>query len=304
MKNIFIGILLLIPTFAEAQLSGTVDYKPLGISFTIPQGWIGTENEFGLILGHNTKAGFVLLMANEAGSMADIKAAANENLDEGNGTLLRPKGQIENISNNCIGRTYEGTMEWQAVNSYVAGLYNPHGMSVTIIALTSTAMYDDSYKKLALQIANSVNFYRAEVPQAVLDWRQKLPGRKLTAMDSSTSSSSSTVYDAEGNATTYNEGTYQSSKTSFSLCSSGYFYYYSSNSASFDTASASSMAQGSSNGDGKWQVISDAWGQALLVLRFNDGKVWEYKLSSEDGKTYLNGNRYYKTSGDMGPDCN
>lgn len=304
MKNLIFLAFLLLSFNGHAQLTGKIDYKPIGISFTIPAGWQGAESEYGLLLGHHTKPGMVLMLPNEASSMEDIRQAANENLNEGNGTFFSPSGSIDYISDNMIGRHFEGTMEWEAAKAYVVGAYNSKGASVTIMAVTTKALFDQSYRALATEIAKSIQFADAVVPQAVKEWQIKLVGRKLTAMDSSSSESSSTVYDADGNATTYNEGSYQSSKTSFGLCPSGYFYYYSSNSASFDTAAASGMAQGKSKGDGQWKVISDAWGNALLVLTFKNGNVSEYKLTSKDDKTYLNGNRYFKTSGEYGPDCN
>lgn len=51
---------------------------------------------------------------------------------------------------------------------------------------------------------------------------------------------------------------------------------------------------GYSGGNGAWEIA--ARGQkAVLRLKFHDGRLFEYLLSYEDRKTYLDDKRYFRT---------
>ena len=99
-------------------------------------------------------------------------------------------------------------------------------------------------------------------------------------------------------------GTYQSSKEVVDLCAQGYFTHSSSNSASFDSSSGFGHGQSSGSGDGTWKVISNIDGQAVLQLTFNSGNINELVIKYKDGKTFLDGERFFRTYGDDGPFCN
>ena len=118
------------------------------------------------------------------------------------------------------------------------------------------------------------------------------------------SSSSSSGYDGSYTST--------SDRESIGLCSVGHFTYYSSSSYSVSAGqgSGSQVGSGSSaygqsrgQGDGTWRVPKKS-GKWILQLNFYDGRVFEYEIQlDEDFRFYLDGTRYFKTSGDQGPDC-
>ena len=75
---------------------------------------------------------------------------------------------------------------------------------------------------------------------------------------------------------------------------------------SFDSGGGFGSSHDSGQGAGKWSVIVNGQGQDVLQLSFYNGQVYEYVLSYEDKKTFLNGRRYFRTYGtvaDDGPDC-
>ncbi|NJM15881.1 MAG: hypothetical protein HC896_11400, partial [Bacteroidales bacterium] len=89
------------------------------------------------------------------------------------------------------------------------------------------------------------------------------------------------------------------------LCPDGHFKYYDNSSMSFDTGGVFGHSSGSDIGSGKWHVEQKN-GKSTLVLSFNNGKKFQYMLSLQDGKTYLDHTRYFRTYGTTandGPHC-
>ena len=116
-------------------------------------------------------------------------------------------------------------------------------------------------------------------------------------------SSSSSGYDGSYTAS--------SDKTVIGLCGAGHFTLYSNSSDTVNAGSGSestmgsgstAMMHGTKRGNGSWNVINRD-GNPILILDFYDGSVHEYNIAIEEYKPYLNGTRYFKTSGERGPNC-
>jgi hypothetical protein len=112
-------------------------------------------------------------------------------------------------------------------------------------------------------------------------------------------SSGPTVGDGE-----YATGGGYSNKEVIDLCAAGYFTKNSRSSVSVDTGGAFGNSSGGGAGAGTWKVVANAAGEPVLKLIYHSGESEEYVLSYQDGKTYLNGYRYYRTyDGENAPDC-
>ncbi len=286
-------------TNAVAQTTGEVNFKTLGIKFTIPDGWVGQEVQGGYIIGHNTEPGFALLTLHEYTSVAQLEQQARQGISEQNGTNLKLSGELETIGQKGIGGEYGGTLEGQKVKAYLLGLVNPHGNGVTIMAATTPEQYAEKHKQLALQLANSIRFSKPETLPVVEEWKQVLNNSRLTYMDSYSSNS--------GSFGGYSTGGGYSSEVQIHLCGQGYFKYKSSSSTSIDTGGAFGSSSGGGSGNGIWEVVGNNQGGAVLRLNFHNGEVYEYTLEYKEEKTFLNGNRYFRTYGtsgmDDGPEC-
>ena len=69
----------------------------------------------------------------------------------------------------------------------------------------------------------------------------------------------------------------------------------------------SGYSSGNKNNTGNWKVIARG-DQGTLILNFDDGNIAEYNLTFEGEKTFLNGNRFFRTYKDSNvegtqPDC-
>lgn len=276
------------------QSTGVVEYKHLGIQFTIPNGWVGQEVAGGYLIGSQTEPGFAFITTHEAKTLEEIRSQAEQGIIDENGTNLMLSGTLEKISGNSIGSDFEGTLEGQPVTAYILGMLNTTGYGLLIMAATSPEQYSAFYKQLALQIANSVIFSKPEALPVAEQWKQKFSNARLTYMDSYHSSGPS--YDG------YSTGGGYSSQTQIHLCAQGYFKYKSSSSMSIDTGGAFGSSSDNNSGDGTWEITSNIQGEAVLKLNFHNGETHQYTLAYQDNKTYLNGDRYFVTYGNDSPE--
>ena len=287
-------ILMFISNKMSGQKTGKVDYAQIGISFTIPQGWLGQEREGMFLMGSNTIPGLVILMPQNYGSLEAMKAELKNGYSDQMGTNLMLSGNIENLGNQKIGGTYTGTLEGQQVKAYVIAALNPHGQEVLIMSVTTTQSYSDEQPKVAKSLSNSLQFAKPKTGPIVNEWKQMLSNTRLTYMDSYYSSS----YTSGGISGGY------STEMRFDLCAAGYFNHNGSDNMTVGSDVSSGYSSGSSRGSGSWDIITDAAGNPILQLKFNNGKVWEYNLEMRDKKLHMNGKRYYRTwKGDYAPNC-
>jgi hypothetical protein len=287
----FFTSLLLLSFFpARTQQTGLIEYKSLGISFRIPDGWVGQEANGVFLMGSNTIPGFIMLTTNEANSVEVLKQEAQAGIVEQNGTNLQMLGNsFEPVGQNGIGTEFEGTLEYQAAKAYVIGVVNPHGSGVTIISATLKDKYTSQHRQAALTVANSLQFKKADIGPLADQWKERISGTRLTYMSS---------YNSGGGSGGY------SNESIIDLCPQGYFNYSTNNHMSIDIGSTA-YSNRSGAGAGQWKVIGNHSGQAVLQLNFNSGEVYEYVLSQDGDKTFLNGDRYFRTwTGDNAPNCN
>lgn len=292
-KHFLLWLLICSLQITYAQVSGTIDNKYAGIKFTIPNGWFGQESGDALILGSNTEAGLMILIGHEYDSIEKLKKEADIGLSD-DGMSLARSGDFESFGNNGIGAEFSGYLQGTPAKAFLLSLVNPYGQGLTIMAMTTTEMYSARYRELAADLAKSVKFYKPETPPIVDEWRQALKNTRLTYRYTY----SSNTYDSYG-------GT--SEKEEIHLCAAGYFKYYSNSSMSIDTGGASAFSKGNDAGEGTWEVTGDGAGGAALKLKFHNGEVYTYRLAYEEGKTFLNGKRFFRTGMDdpngYTPDC-
>ena len=303
-RTLFILILLVgFFSLSHAQIQGELNFETLGIKLTLPSGWMGQEYGDGIICGSNTEAGLILLSTHEAKTMDQLRQEAQQTLSEGDGTSISLASTLVQPDKKTLAGEYEGYLEYQAINAYILATLNPYGKGVMIMAATSPEAYSPRYKELVMGIFNSIRFSQPILPPIVKQWQKDLQNSKLTYM----SSYSSFDY-SDPNITT---GGSTSSKEVIDLCSKGYFKYYSSSFTSVtggtSASNATASGYGTNDGNGTWEVIANAVGQPVLELHFYSGEVYTYVISSEDSKTFLNGERYYYTDmtspDEYKPDC-
>jgi hypothetical protein len=291
--TLFLSLLLSISTFA--QLTGEVNYEEVGISFTIPPGWQGQEGDGVILLGSNTLPGIVVLTTHNYG-IIELKTEARKGYSEGYGTRLSLSGELEDLSETAVGGVFTGTLEGQGAKAYLVGIANPYeGPGITIMAATLTNMYSQQHEDIAKKVFRSVTFKKVDKSSELAEWKTFLSGVRLTYMDSYSSSS----YTDGGVGGGY------STEIKIDLCSEGYFNYNNDSDMTVSGSGVSGYSTSDDRGSGKWEIKVGANGQPALVLNFRNNEVYSYSLTYEDEKTFLNGNRYFRTTeGEYAPNCN
>lgn len=258
-----------------------------GIRLQAPDGWIGQAMEGGFLFGSHTIPGLMIVMPHDLTSLDAMRAEAQQGIVENDGTRLQLAGSLQPFGERGLRGEYQGTIQGQPARVHAIGLLSPHGGGATILAATEAGQYTDAYAGYAEALARSIAFTAPQTPPVADQWQQKLNGMRLTYLSSYYSGSA--------------DGSYvgSSSEATIDLCPAGYFHYGSSNSLSVDGGfgsgyNATGSSSGSDRGQGQWEVVYRG-GQSMLLLRFHDGRTHEYTLTEEDGKTFLNGERYYRT---------
>ena len=298
MKSTLI-LLLFLPFYTIAQDSGMKEFPNLGLSFTIPQGWVGQENEAGYIIGSYNDPGIILMTTHQMTGLDQLRAEAQQGVHDNQGTALSLDGTISNFSNNGLQAQYQGTVGFQPAKAFAVGLINPHGNGISIISMTTSEQFTQKHKDLAVQIAKSVAFKKVAIVESKSEWGQLLQNARLTYMNS--------YYSGGGSYGGYSTGGGYSDKEVIDLCAQGYFNHSSHSSMAFDSGGGFGSSFDQNAGAGKWKVIVNSQGQDVLQLNFYSGEVYEYVLSLQDKKTYLDDRRFFRTYGtvtDDGPNCN
>ncbi len=287
-----IVLLLLAQCFASAHSAqtGRINYPYLGIQFTIPQDWQGAQNDDIFLMGSNREPGLLGIMLNEAKSPNELKKEADKGIIDESTQLMR-SGEFIQIGPQGLGAEFEGYVDGQKAKAFLVGLINPYGQSITIAALTSVELYSQRYQSLAVEIAESVAFAIPKESQITKQWRQSLKGRRLSYRYSSYSSGAD-YYDESGQ--TYGSYSSVSQTTNIDLCSDNTFFYYSSNQSSFDSVGGFGGGGASNDTNGSWEVLTLADGKSMLKLQFQNGNTDEYDLTYDDGKTFLDSDRYFR----------
>lgn len=266
---------------------GEIGEPSLGFKFTPPEGWSPNQLQGGYLLGSQTQKGFVLILPHQYTSLQQLRAAAQEGLQDENGAMLQISGEVEEFGQNGVAVNLSGLVEWQKAKARAIGLLSPHGGGVTIIAAVEEQTFGPEYVHLAEKVANGMIFFKPEIPPVADEWKQKLSGARLTYMWS---------YYSGGSGGAYAGG---SQETVIDLCPQGYFNYRDNNQMAVDGGfgagyHGSGFGGGSDKGSGVWEVTARGQ-QPILRLKFHDGRVFEYAVSIQEGKTYLDDKRYFRT---------
>jgi hypothetical protein len=290
MKNslLFFTSCLLFCSYLSAQDTGLKVFPAWGMRCTIPEGWIGQEAEGVYLIASQTLPGLILLMPHQTTHLDALRLEAALGLsDPTNGIELRLSGDVMPIDERSIAAKYQGFFSQTAASAFAVGLVNPLGTGATIMVITESSQYGTFYQNLVLGVARSMTFTAPETPDGVKVWREQLSHCRLTRLESYNSG--------------YGSGGYTLSET-IHLCREGYFRYFQSSGLSMDTGGASGYAGGQDQGRGGWSVVADPTGQPVLQLSFDNGQIRSYRITWEGDKTFLNGERYFRTYGDTNPD--
>ena len=279
-----------LPLITFSQEKKIISFNDLGFEFSIPHEWEGSEKESTYILTSKNQQGFISISTLPFADITELKRQITGGIKKGKGIFLTPTDQIETINENRLQGKFSGLINFSPVIAYIVIIKGGQQQIVMIIAADSKENYTNKYELLAIEIASGFSFFKPKMPTMVKEYKTMLNNTKLTYVESDDFSNSEV-----------NTG-YQT-KTVIDLCEQGYFNFYDFRS----NGMVSAFSADSNKGAGKWDIIKDDVGNIVLQLRYYDGEIYEYDFEYLNGKIFLNGDHYLKTTeGDLKykPNCN
>lgn len=286
----FLFIFSILKVDAQA-LPQHVEFQELGLRFDIPNGWTGQISGDYVVLGHNTVPGIMVLFENNSPDANSLKTLAEQGIYT-DVAALSSLGTFNVVATNRVEGMYQGLFDGTNAKGFAIGLINGLGKGLSILIVTEANKFTESHKVEAKKLANSVTFFQGRESSNTKTWKNKIVGKQLKYMNTSSSSDYTGGYAGV------------SAKITIDLCANGTFAYYSNTNSSFSSGNSNANA-GSINaqsGFGYTNASDDAEGNytigsvgnnAYLTLNFKSGKVVEYDLSvSDQNETYLDNNRY------------
>ncbi len=246
-----------------------------GFRFNIPNDWVGQQVENGsYLIGHNTKAGFILVMPHEYTSVNEMYQESAIGIQE-EGIQLTPTSGVQKYGRKGLIVNYQGAIQGQMVKANAIGLMSPHGGGLTLLIAVRNDLYTNDYLTTLQSIANSVAFSKPKASPLAGQWKNRINGRRL-------------IYLRTANGF--------SDRTTIDLCSNGNFSYNGTSSGMSDGPSVLTYAS-QDGGQGIWKVISRG-NTPILVLTYNTGEFAEYRLGNglANGEIQLDGRKYYLDS--------
>lgn len=283
------NLLFAIPLLTYSQENKIVTFKDLGFQFSIPHEWEGKETESVYILTSLNEQGFVTISTLPFTDIIELKRQLNSGIKKANGFFLSPTDQIEAMGEDRLQGKFSGLINFSPVIAYIIVIRGDQQQMVMIIAADSKETYSNKYEVLANEIASSFSFFKPQMPSIVDEYKAMLNDTKLTFIESE---------DLSGPDVSIGH----QAKTTIDLCSKGYFNYYNFRSDGMATA----FSTNNNKGVGQWGLIKDEDGNIVLQLKYYDGEIYKYNFEYINGKIYLDGDHYIRTTeGDIKykPDC-
>ncbi len=285
MRYLLLLFLMLATTLglqAQQPMQGGIDYPELGISFTVPAGWTANEGDGLVFFGSETVPGLILMSIHDLTTMEEAKRSLESGFSE-DGIELFPIDSMEMLKDSVALLEYGGQVEGQPAKGMGLAVLNPYGDGVTIVALGLEKTFSPRLREAAMALLGSLAF-REVAPSGptVAKWQEHLTNVRLTRFQNAPSPPV--------------DGTAQKAhaiEQRIDLCDDGFTYY-----------SRSEAEPAASQSKGEWEVIAGAKGQPTLHLMHVTGQHSEFLLVEQEGRTYLDGQRWLRTwEGEHAPEC-
>ncbi len=253
---------------AGGARAGEVGDDAWGFKFVPPQGWVSQKNASGIILGHNTVAGMILVFPHTSTSMQQMQGLMMQGIQE-EGSSLMPAGAMRPVNNNTLKGDYSGVVSGQQVKAVGYGVLSPYGGGAFILAMSTPDKMSNALTGAAQQIATTMRYVRPTSGSS--DLVQFFSGVWVT---SSTNTYTKVYLYPDGTWSDHYEASY-----------SGDFSNSGGNTGSWG-------AGGAQNSRGRWRVSGNRdQGQLLLIYPNGEQEAYQYQVHVENGQKYYS--EYY-----------
>ncbi len=254
---------------------GSIGNPNWGFNFQAPSGWKHQASAQGVILGHDSIAGMILVLPHLLRGAQEVQAQLQQGMDETE-LQLRLTSGLQAVGQNAWAGDYSGMYQGQSVLARGVGTASPHGGGAFIIALTTPAKYGPQLRAAAEAITGSMRYFPVDVSDLVAHFAGTW--------------AHTTGYRTDW-ITLHPDGTY---KNQYEAGYSGDL------TDGAGTQTGQWGATGTSRSTARW-TIRGTRKQGIIFVTFPDGTVTElqYRVYVEKGRTYwreyvINGRLYSK----------
>ena len=246
-----------------------------GFKFSPPAGWVHQQSAEGVLLGHNSIAGMILVLPHMSENMQQLQMEMQKGIQEEGSSLTLSSG-LQNIQQNVLGGDYTGVMDGTQVKARGFGVLSPYGSGAYIIAVSTPEGFSKDLLDASESIFRNMQYFKVEVS----DLMQHFAGNWSHF---TTNTSTWMCFCPDG---TYSE------------------QYESSYSGDFQDAGGNDAggwgATGQDSSRGRWTVRGNKDAGTIVVSMANGKEIYyEYKVHVEKGEKYyseyyFNGDFYFK----------
>lgn len=275
--NILISLPLML-TIAGEAMSKTYSDPALGFSINIPDSLSSISQEGDIYYFTAPDLRSTVIIKNWPGLTAEDVREASRSGYHVQGMSLNPAGNAKETSSSkgwSMRFDVTGTIDITGVRGVLSGHVGKEGQGF-IMLIASVPDLWKSFSSTSTSIHHSIAFTEYSGDDIVREWRRYLTGKRMRYMRTISGSSTD---------------------ESYFLCSDGSFSETSSSSNYTSGGGVSVYGQGSGSNYGRWE-IQPVNGQAHMILQYPNGEVYRMLLEDRDGKTIMNGSRYFVVEND------
>lgn len=246
-----------------------------GFAVTAPEGWIAKKTDEGVLMGHNSIAGMIIVMPHMINNIQQMQQEMMTGLQE-EGVMLSLSGTLEQLQQNGLTGLYTGYFQGEQAKAKGVGLVSPFEGGAFIMGVTTPEKFGEEISSATTKVAKQMRFFKPSIN----DLMRHFAGEWATT----TGYTSTWLY-------LYSNGIFSDQ---YEASYSGNF----SNGGGDVTGNWGVANQESSHG--KWVVRGNKQsGQIIIVYPNGEETIYNYKVHVENGETYwseywMNGNLYQK----------
>ncbi len=254
---------------------GEVGDPSWGFKFTPPAGWVHQQSAEGVILGHNTIAGMILVIPHMSENMQLMQQEMMQGIQEGESSLA-VSGALQNPAQNVLAGDYTGMMDGTEVKARGFGFLSPNGGGAYLIAVSTPDKLSGDLVGAAESIAQNMQYFKVDVS----DLARHFAG---TWSHFTTNTSTWMTFHPDGTYSDEYEDSYSGDLTDG----------WGNQTGDWGTA-------GQQSGRGRWTVRGTKDVGTIIVQKANGEEVYyEYRVNQKDGhkyywEYYFNGDFYMK----------
>ena len=154
-----------VPSLSESQnkelAASEVGDPQWGFAFKPPAGWKYQKSAQGILLGHDTIAGMIIVFPHTYSNLQAIQTGMMEGVQEEE-VVMYPSGQLRQIGSSILSGEYQGMWQGQQARGRGIGTLSPHGGGAIIVAVTTSDKYGDQLSNPAQEIAQTMRYFQVD----------------------------------------------------------------------------------------------------------------------------------------------